>query len=146
MRAGAPVTPGRHSRTGSMADAAGSPRVTPRHSRTSSIEALANAASFVQPYKATIVFGALPCPGLLNLERVSYILHGVHKAPHPRWTLSLLSIRSCGAQCAPELRLMAAHLWNHPLGSYMMRRHPQPPQKPAGWGFDICAYWKPPVT
>ncbi|CAL8471398.1 g10940 [Coccomyxa elongata] len=54
---GAPVTPGRHSRQGSMADTAGSPRVTPRHSRTSSVEALANAASFVQPYKATIVYG-----------------------------------------------------------------------------------------
>ncbi len=40
----------------------GSPRVTPRHSRTSSIEALANAASFVQPYKATIVYGAQPLP------------------------------------------------------------------------------------
>ncbi|KAK9919131.1 hypothetical protein WJX75_009619 [Coccomyxa subellipsoidea] len=54
---GAPLTPGRHSRTSSVVDAASSPRVTPRHSRTSSIEALANAASFVQPYKASIIYG-----------------------------------------------------------------------------------------
>lgn len=44
-----------------------SPRVTPRHSRTSSIEAIANAASFVQPYKAQIIYGARTlhpsCPG-----------------------------------------------------------------------------------
>lgn len=57
---GAPLTPGRHSRTSSVVDAASSPRVTPRHSRTSSIEALANAASFVQPYKASIIYGAQP--------------------------------------------------------------------------------------
>jgi len=69
---GAPVTPSRHSRGGSMefggsqvaalrrnsfADAAGSPRMTPRHSRNSSVEALANAAAFVQPYKARILYG-----------------------------------------------------------------------------------------
>ncbi len=66
MRAGAPLTPGRHSRAGSMADAGSSPRVTPRHSRTSSIEALANAASFVQPYKASIIYGAQPPPDSIN--------------------------------------------------------------------------------
>jgi hypothetical protein len=72
---GASRTPGRHSRSssrdfavaaaaarsgGSFAESAGSPRVTPRHTRTSSIEALANAASFVQPYKARILYGAWP--------------------------------------------------------------------------------------
>ncbi len=68
-----------------MADTAGSPRVTPRHSRTSSIEALANAASFVQPYKATIVFGPQPSPSTppwsARPERLLYILHGVHETP-----------------------------------------------------------------
>ena len=44
-------------RGNSFAEAAGSPRRTPRHSRNSSVEALASAAAFVQPYKASILYG-----------------------------------------------------------------------------------------
>lgn len=49
-------------RNNSFADAAGSPRRTPRHSRNSSVEALASAAAFVQPYKASILYGQLLLP------------------------------------------------------------------------------------
>ena len=59
-------------RSSSFAEAAGSPRRTPRHSRNSSVEALASAAAFVQPYKASILYGQ-PLPP-------SSTLHGIHSS------------------------------------------------------------------
>lgn len=50
--------------------AVSSPRAgTPRHSRQSSVEAITTAASFAQPYKASILYGVrLSCPLLARLS------------------------------------------------------------------------------
>ena len=104
MHIAGPPTPSRHGRAGSMdfggaqvatprgnsfAEAAGSPRRTPRHSRNSSVEALASAAAFVQPYKASILYGEPPLPTL-----VTYVIR----------------------PCSPE---EAAYPWTNPCGSVL---------------------------
>ncbi len=66
-------------RRNSFADAAGSPRMTPRHSRNSSVEALANAAAFVQPYKARILYGG---PRLRARQHSKALMHDTSYMQH----------------------------------------------------------------